>query len=413
MTSTTTHGPQRHGAALGALALGAFVIGSAELVVIGILNLVAGDTAVSISTAGLLVTCYALGISIGGPIVTALTTRLDRRLLLRLSLAIFVAGNLLAVLAASFEMLVLARVITGSVHGLFVGVASMVAAALVPPDQKGQALSMVFGGIAVATVVGVPLGTLIGQALGWQAAFVAIVILGVAALAATLAFVPAVPGSGQGGFAAQARFAFAPRVLAMLGVGLLLLGGQFTAFTYLAPYLEEITGISGGLVSAFLLAYGIASAIGTIAGGRAADRNATTTLVAANGLLVLAMGALYLVGSTPVLAVLALAAWGFVGFGLVPALQLRVITLAGPGADLAATLGASAVNAGIAGGSLIGAWAVADAGVETPLVAGAAIIAVALPATWASRFLVPPDANQQDQTNAADTALPAIEQARA
>jgi DHA1 family inner membrane transport protein len=151
--------------------------------------------------------------------------------------------------------------------------------------------------------------------VGWQAAFIGIVILGVIALASTLVFVPSVEGRGTGGFAAQAPAAFAPRVLAMLGIGFLLMGGEFTAFTYLVSYLEEVTGISGGLVTGFLLAFGIAAAVGTFLGGRAADRSATTTLVVCNVLLILTLGALYLVGSTPVLVALALAVGGLLDSG--------------------------------------------------------------------------------------------------
>ncbi|MEU0737251.1 MFS transporter, partial [Streptomyces lavendulocolor] len=356
-TRSSTH-------ALAALGLGAFVIGTAELVVVGVLGLVAGDLDVSVGTAGLLVTAYALGISLGGPVVTAATIGMPRRTLLWLALAVFVVGNLVAVFASAFGLLLAARAVTGAIHGLFIGVASAVAAGLVPAERRGQAVSMVFGGIAVSTVIGVPLGTLVGQSIGWRAAFTGIVVLGALALVAVLALVPTVTGSGGGGLRAQARHAFAPRVLAMLGIGLLLLGGQFTAFTYLAPYLEDVTGISGGGVSAFLLIFGLASAAGTFAGGRFADRNADLTLLVGNTVLVLALGALHLTGSHPVLAGVALAAWGLVGFGIVPSLQLRIISLAGPGGDLAATLGASAVNAGIAAGAAVGGWAVAAYGVD-------------------------------------------------
>ena len=209
--------------------------------------------------------------------------------------------------------------------------------------------------------------------MGWRAAFVAVVVLGAVALVSTLAFVPPVESTGTGGFAAQARHALAPRVLAVLGVGFLLMGGQFAALTYLAPFLEGVTGISGGLIGVFLLAYGIANAVGTFVGGWAADRNATATLVAANVVLICALGMLYLVGSTPALVVFALGVWGLVGFGLVPSLQYRAVSLAGPGRDLAAVLPASAVNAGIAVGALVGGWAVGGYGASAPVVAGAAI----------------------------------------
>jgi DHA1 family inner membrane transport protein len=388
--------------ALGALALGAFAVGSAELVIVGILNLLAKGTGVPVSTAGQLVTAYALGIAVGAPVLTALTARLGRRFVLYLSLVAFVVGNVVAALATSFGMLLLARVLTGSIHGLFIGVACVIAGGLVAPERRGQAISMVFGGIAVSTVVGVPVGTLIGQTLGWHAAFAAIVILGVVALVASLLLVPQVAGRGGGGMGAQARAAFAPRVLAMLAVGFVLLGAQFTAFTYLTPFLDSVTGISGGLVSVFLLSFGIAAAAGTLLGGRAADHSASTSLLIANTLLVGALGTLYLVGATPVLVALALAAWGLVGFGLVPSLQLRVIDLAGSGGDLAATLGASAVNGGIAAGSLLGGAVLASRGARDTVLAAAILCAIALPATWATRLLTAPTEDEPRDTAATD-----------
>ncbi len=382
------------GVSLWTLFLGAFVVGSAELVVVGILTLIARDMAVSISTAGTLVTAYALGVSAGGPILTAVSIRLGRRLLLRLALAVYVAGNVLAVAAVNFGVLLLARMLTGALHGLFIGVAFAVAAGLVAPERQGRGISMVLGGIAVSTVLGVPLGTLIGQELGWQAPFAAIVVLGLVALVATLV-IPPVPNTGSGGFAAQARHALAPRVLAVLGLGVLIMGGQFATLTYLALFLEQVTGVPGPAVSVFLLAYGIANAVGTFAGGWAADRNAARTLVLANMLLVLALGALYLAGSVPIVVAVALCVWGLAGFGLVPSLQYRVVSLAGPGRDFAATLPASAVTAGIALGALAGGWAVSNHGASAAALAGLVICAAALPASWAAGFLKPQPRGEQ------------------
>lgn len=373
--------------ALAALGLGAFAIGTTELVIVGVLGLMADDMRVSIGTAGLLVTAYALGIAFGGPIATALTLRLGRRLLLRLALVAFIAGNLLAVAATAFGVLLAARAITGALHGLFLGAASAVATGLVPAERRGHAVSLVFGGIAVSTVLGVPVGTLVGQTLGWRATFAGVAVLCAAALAATFLFVPNAAGGGSGGLAAQARHAFAPRVLAMLGAGVLLMAAQFTALTYLTPLLEDVTGIPGGAVSAFLLIFGVTSAIGTFAGGRFADRNASGTLLVGNVVLVLALGGLYLSGPRPLLVAVALAAWGLVGMGITPSLQLRVISLAGEGGDLAATLGASAVNAGIAFGAAIGGGTVAAYGLEHVPLAAVVVSVVALPATWATRWL--------------------------
>ncbi|MFE6285183.1 MFS transporter [Streptomyces sp. NPDC057877] len=380
----------RTGFALGTLALGAFVMGTAELVIVGILNLIADDMDVSVGTAGLLVTAYALGICFGGPLLTAATIRLGRHLLLWSALAVFLAANLLAAVTAEYAVLLVARVVSGAVHGLFIGVASVLAAQLVSQGQQGRAVAMVFGGVAVSTVIGVPLGTLVGQGLGWQATFYGITAITAVALLATLLLVPRVGVTGPTHLGSQARYAFAPRVLGQLGLGLLLLGGQFAAFTYLASYLEEVTGISGGAVSAFLLVYGVASAVGVFGGGRFADSGAARTLVVANAVLALCLTALYFVGENPVLTAVVLAVWGLVGFGLVPSFLLRVITLAGPGGDLAATLGASAVNAGIAGGAAVGAWSVESNGVDSVVVLALIVILVALPATWAAQRLRPP-----------------------
>jgi DHA1 family inner membrane transport protein len=376
--------------ALLVLGLAAFVVGTSELVVVGILDPIARDAGVSISTAGTLVSAYALGVAIGGPLVTALTARLDRRQLLRIALGAYVAGNLLTAATASFGLLLASRALTGTVHGVFIGVATVVAAGLARPDREGRAIAMVFGGLAISTVVGVPLGTLIGRTMGWQASFVAVVVLGTVALGLVLLFVSRVEPRGSGGIGDQASSVLTLPVLATLGIGLLIIGGQFTALTYVSPFLDEVTGISGGAISVVLLAYGIATAVGAFASGWAADRSASQTLIAANAGLTVMLAALYLVGTVPALTVLALVGWGVVGFGLVStALQLRVIALSGPGADLAASLGASAANAGIALGAVVGGQVVADVGVRETVLVGALILLACLPATLAARSLRP------------------------
>jgi MFS transporter, DHA1 family, inner membrane transport protein len=383
-------GASRARVGLAVLGLGAFTVGTSELVVVGILDLIARDAGVSVSAAGSLVTAYALGVAVGGPLVTALTARFDRRRILRIALAAYVGGNLLTAVTATFGLLVASRALTGTVHGLFIGVATVVAAGLAKPGREGRAIAMVFGGIAISTVVGVPLGTLIGQTVGWQASFVAIVVLGSIALGLVLATVPPVAPRGSGRVGEEARSALTFPVFAILGIGFLIIGGQFTALTYLAPFLDEVTGISGGAISAVLLAFGIATAAGAFASGRAADRSASRTLIAANVGLTAMLLALYLVGTVPALAVLALVGWGLVGFGLVSTvLQLRVIALAGPGGDLAASLGASAANAGIAIGALVGGQVIANVGVRETALAGALMLLACLPATVAARSLRP------------------------
>jgi DHA1 family inner membrane transport protein len=209
-------------------------------------------------------------------------------------------------------------------------------------------------------------------------------------LLTSLATIPPVANAGQGGVAAQARYALAPRVLAVLGTGFLILGGQFAALTYIGLFLAEVTGISGAMVGVFLLAYGVATAVGTFAGGWAADRAASASLVIGNALLVLAFGALVLFGGAAPVVAVALGLWGIVGFGLVPSLQYRVVRLAGPGRDLASTLPASALTAGIAAGAAIGGWAVAGNGGVGAIVTGLVLCAVAVPLAWATALLRPP-----------------------
>lgn len=365
--------------ALAALAFGAFVVGVAELAVVGLLNLVARDLGVSVSTAGALVTSYALGIAIGAPLLTVATTRFGRRSLLLGAVAAFVAGNVLVALSAGLGLLVVARAVTGSLHGLFVGVATVIAARVVTAERRGQAISLVFGGIMVSTLVGAPLGNVIGRALGWRAAFVAVAILGVVALAALLC-VPRVPQDGVGRFREQATAALAPRVLGTLGVGLLLIGGQFTAFTYLVTFFDDVTGLPDSLDSVFLLIFGAAAVAGTVLGGRLADRGPLGAMIVAAVVLVIALVGLFVVGSSPWLTPVALVVWGTAGFAIVPPYQLRVISSAGAGSDLAATLGASAVNAGIALGALIGGATLAGPGARAIAVVAAIICALALPA---------------------------------
>jgi MFS transporter, DHA1 family, inner membrane transport protein len=386
----TSFAERRASLALASIALAAFVMGTAELVVVGVLNLIASDLGVSVGRAGLLVTAYAAGISLGGPLLAMLTLRFPRRKVLTAALVAYLAGNALAVVVASFEMLLAARLATGALHGLFIGAAFAVATTLVPAERMGRAISAVFGGIAVSAAVGVPLGTLIGQEFGWQATFAAIVVLGGVALVATLALVPSIiSNSGSHGTREQVPHAFAPRVLAVLAVGFLLLGGQFAGLTYLAAFLGSVTGVTGAAIPVFLLCFGVANTAGTVLGGAAADRDAAGTLLRANAVLVVALLALWLGGASPVVTAVALAVWGLVGFGLVPSLQHRVVTLAGPGAELAAALPASAVTAGIAVGSLVGGWAVGpDAG--APIVIALAICATALPLNWLTgRFVTP------------------------
>ncbi|WP_043639007.1 MFS transporter [Nonomuraea candida] len=375
--------------ALATLFLGTFVLGSAELLPVGVLNVIATDLKVSISAAGALVTAYALGVAIGGPLLTALTIKLNKRTVLAGALLLSAVGNLVPVLIADYTLFVAARAFTGALGGLFVAVAFIVGTSIVPPERMGQAISAVFGGFAVSGALGVPLGTLIGQQLGWRGSFIAVVALAVVALLATLPLVPSVAGASVRA-GDQARYAFAPRVLAMLALQALGFASLYAALTYIVPFLENVTGISGALISAFLLAYGAASAAGSIAGGRFADSNASRTLTVGTIGVAISLLALYLVGAIAFLVVLALLAWGLFAMGMVPSLQYRVVNLAGPGGALASSLPASAANVGIAAGSVAGGAAIGNFSSSAPVITGLIIAVIAIPVAWATGFLKPP-----------------------
>jgi DHA1 family inner membrane transport protein len=388
-TSQAAPGTGRANLVLATLFLGTFVLGSAELLVVGVLNLIAADLHVSIPAAGSLVTAFALGLAIGGPILTALTIRLNKRTVVVGAISLCILGNLVPVLTADFGLFIAARVFTGAAHGLFVAVAFVIGISVAGPERMGRAISVVFGGFAVSAALGVPLGTLVGQALGWRGSFAALVVFAVVALVATLAVVPSMPSTG-GGAGNQARYAFAPRVLAVLVLNLLVFASLYAALTYIVPFLEDVTGISGALISAFLLAYGVATAVGSFAGGRFADLNAARTLLVATIGAALSLLALYLVGAFAFGVALVLVAWGLFAVGMVPALQYRVVSLAGPGGQLASSLPASAANVGIALGSVAGGVAIGNFAASSVVITGLIIAVVAIPVAWATGHLRPP-----------------------
>ena len=375
--------------ALATLFLGMFVLGSAELLVVGVLNLIAADLQVSIPTAGALVTAYALGLALGGPILTALTIRLDKRTVLIGTLILCILGNLVAVLTADYGPFLAARTLTGALQGLFIAAAFAAGISVVPPERMGRAIAVVISGVAVSAAVGVPLGTLLGQTLGWRGSFTAVVVLAVITLIATLALVPSVPSTG-GGAAGQAKYAFAPRVLAVLVLNFLVFAALYAALTYIVPFLESVTGISGALISVFLLAYGVATAVGSFGGGRFADQNAARTLIAATAGAAACLLALYLVGTIASLVALVLVAWGLFSFGMVPSLQYRVVSLAGPGGALAQSLPASAANVGIAFGSFAGGVAIGSFTATAAVITGLVIAVIAVVVAWATSVLTPP-----------------------
>jgi DHA1 family inner membrane transport protein len=392
-TQPAARSQSRANLVLATLFLGMFVLGSTELLVVGVLNLIAADLQVSIPAAGMLVTAYALGLAIGGPILAALTIKLNKRTVLAGALMLFVVGNLVAVLTTSYGLFLAARVFTGAVQGLFIAVAFAAGISVVPPERTGRAMSVIISGSAVSGAVGVPLGTLAGQALGWRGSFTAVIVVAVIALITTLAVVPSVPSTGGAG--GQARYALAPRVLAVLALSFLVFAAPYAALTYIVPFLQSVTGISGALISVFVFAYGGACAVGSFGGGRFADSNPARTLIVGSAGVAVALLALYVLGATAVFAALALLAVGLFAMGMAPSLQYRVVSLAGPGGALAQSLPASAVNMGIAFGSTAGGVAIGTFTASATVITGLIIAVVAIPVAWATSLLRPPAVDEE------------------
>ncbi|WP_232668640.1 MFS transporter [Pseudonocardia sp. TRM90224] len=383
--------PPRVGRVLAALFVATFVLGSAEMLVVGLLDRIAEDVRITIPAAGGLVTAYALGVAAGGPVLTALTIRWDRRRVLLSALAVATVAMVLPVLvpAMSYAMFIGLRVVAGAMAGLVIAAAFEMGTSIVEPERKGRAISAVFGGFAVSSALGVPLGTLIGHALGWRGAFAAVAALSVAAVVALAVLAPSLPGSTSGA-GDLARHAFSPRVLAVLALHVLVFAALYSAVTYIVPFLESVTGISGPLVSVFLLLYGGADAVGALIGGRFADRDAARTLLVTTAGISGVLLMLHFAGPVPALVALVLMVLGATAAAMVPSLQYRVVELAGPGGALAQSLPASAANLGVAAGALAGGIAINAVSVSAAVIMGAAIGVGAVAVAWATGRLAAP-----------------------
>lgn len=266
--------------ALLALAVSAFAIGTTEFISVGLLPLISEDMNISVTTAGLTVSMYALGVTFGAPILTSLTSRMSRKTLLLWIMIIFIIGNSLAAGAASIGILLAARVLSAFSHGVFMSIGSVIAASVVPENRRASAISIMFTGLTVATVTGVPIGTFIGQQWGWRLAFVAIALVGVAAFIANSILIPSdMPKGERTSFRDQAKLLTNRRLLLMLLITALGYGGTFVVFTYLSPLLQDITGFKENTVAVILLVYGIAIALGNIIGGKAANRSPLKALL--------------------------------------------------------------------------------------------------------------------------------------
>ncbi|WP_313554259.1 MFS transporter [Stutzerimonas nitrititolerans] len=379
--------------ALLALTLSAFAIGTTEFVIVGLIPTIASDLAVSLPSAGLLVSLYALGVAVGAPLLTALTGKVPRKLLLLSLMVLFTAGNLLAWQAPGYESLILARTVTGLAHGVFFSIGSTIATSLVSKEKAASAIAIMFTGLTVALVTGVPLGTFIGQQFGWRETFLAVSLLGVIAFIGSLLFVPRdIQHSKPASIVQQLAVLKQPRLLLVYAMTAVGYGGTFIAFTFLAPILQEISGFGEGAVSLVLLVYGVSVAVGNIWGGRLADRRGPiSALKLIFTLLAVVLLALTFTAANPWLALATVLLWGAVAFGNVPGLQVYVVRQAEhytPNAvDVASGLNIAAFNLGIAGGAWLGGHIVASLGLIHTAWIGSLVVLGALALTfWSGRL---------------------------
>ena len=379
--------------ALLALTLSAFAIGTTEFVIVGLIPTIAADLQIGLHSAGLLVSLYALGVAIGAPVLTALTGKLPRKALLLGLMALFTLGNLLAWKAPGYETLIAARILTGLAHGVFFSIGSTIATGLVPKDKAASAIAIMFTGLTVALVTGVPLGTFIGQHFGWRETFLAVSALGVVAFAGSALFVPNdIRHTPPASLAQQFRVLGEPRLLLVYAKTAIGYGGSFIPFTFLAPILTQVSGFSPGAVGGVMLVYGLSVAAGNIWGGKLADR--LGPIPALKIIFALLAAVLLLLSFTAPHKWLALATvllWGAVAFGNVPGLQVYVVQQAErytPDAvDVASGLNIAAFNLGIAGAAWAGGLVVTHLGLIHAGWIGALVVLVALALTaWSGRL---------------------------
>jgi len=344
--------------ALIALLISAFAIGTTEFVIMGILPDVANDLHVTLSAAGLLVTGYALGVAIGGPIITACTGRLSRKSLLFSLMLVFVAGNLLAAIASNYALLMIARILASFAHGTFFGVGSIVATRLVPREKQASAIALMFAGLALANILGVPFGTFIGQMWGWRSTFWVVTALGIVSLIGIAALVPRIQKETVSNFHQEIRVLRSKQVILALLMTVLGFGGVFTAFTYIAPILTGITGFGTGAVTPILLIFGIGMTIGNTIGGKLSDWKLMPSLAGMLALLTAVLAIFTLTSHFKIAAVITVFIWGFASFTIVPAFQMRVLAKAKGSPNIASALNISSFNLANAGGAYLGGWVI-------------------------------------------------------
>lgn len=374
--------------ALPALAVSAFAIGTTEFISVGLLPLISDDLHIPVTTAGLTVSLYALGVTFGAPILTSLTSSMSRKTLLLWIMLIFIAGNTMAATASSIGILLAARVISAFSHGVFMSIGSTIAADIVPEDKRASAISIMFTGLTVATVTGVPFGTFIGQQLGWRFAFMVIIAVGIIAFITNGILVPSKLRKGtKTTMRDQLKLVTNGRLLLLFVITALGYGGTFVVFTYLSPLLQEVTGFKAGTVAVILLGYGIAIAIGNMIGGKLSNRNPIAALFYMFIVQAIVLFTLTITAPYQTAGLITILCMGLLAFMNVPGLQVYVVMLAErfvPSAvDVASAMNIAAFNAGIALGSYLGGVITDSIGlIHTAWIGGLMVVGAVILTGW-------------------------------
>ena len=386
MNLTTPASSKRFPLALYALTAGAFGIGTTEFVIMGLLMQVATDLQVSIAAAGLLISGYALGVFVGAPLLTAVTGRMPRKAVLVVLMVVFTLGNLACALAPNYTVLMIARVITSLAHGTFFGVGAVVATGLVAEDRKASAISIMFTGLTVATLLGVPAGAWLGLHYGWRSTFWAVTAIGVIATIVIAMLVPKDRGDAVPmAFREELKAVASPQVLLGLLMTVLGFGGMFTVYTYIQPLLTEVAGFADAAVSPILLVFGVGMIVGNLLGGKFADRRLLPALLGTLIALTAVMGLMTFVLHSQWAMVLFVGLLGAAAFATVSPLQLWVLQKATGAQSLASSLNIGAFNLGNAFGAWLGGVVIVHGpGLEAlPSVAALVPLSAFLVALWA------------------------------
>ncbi|MEU0462549.1 MFS transporter [Amycolatopsis sp. NPDC006131] len=360
------------------LSLGVFAMVTSEFVVAGLMPQLADGLGVTVPQIGYLITAFAVAMAAGGPVLTVALLRLAPKTALMLLFAVFLAGNVLAATASGYGTMLVARVVTGVAAQAFFGIGISLTAQLTRPEVRGRAIAVVMNGLMLGTLLGLPLATVVGENLGWRAAFWAIGVLAVVAALATLAGVPALAASTEGGTFREELGVFrAPRLWLALSTSTLIIGATFSAFSYFTPILTEVTGFDGGTVPLLLVAYGAATVVGNVVVGRLADRHTLHVLVAGLALNLVFLAAFAVLADLPAPAVVAMLGIGLVGVTMNPAMVTRV-QRAGNARPLVNTVHSSFITLGVILGSSLGGLVIETSGLRAPLWLGAGLAALGL-----------------------------------